>query len=72
MLNPVNCSMQCIECMKVLPMGELLLLWPRRELKLEAWTSEPDFFCRPCAKELKIDHLPRHSQKRWLNQGAQA
>jgi hypothetical protein len=61
--------MTCIECMVNFDWNDLLLLWPKKEEKHGVHTDEPDFFCVPCAKELGIEHLPKHSKFQWLYHG---
>jgi hypothetical protein len=68
--EPTTCEvkMECIECSHVMPLRDLQLLWPKKELKLQVYTDEPDFWCWPCAVELGIEHLPEHDKAAWIAQ----
>ncbi len=56
----------CIECYRLLSTAQLLLLHPKKGDGQKVFTHEPDFFCLRCAKEVAIDHLPKHDIAKWL------
>ena len=68
---PAGVRMQCIECDVILPMDDLVLLHPTQEDSkkglIDAWTSEPDFFCRCCVNDLRLDKLPELDKLKWFN-----